>query len=55
MGPADGLGAGLGLPVVPDLALRHELGQRPGHLLDRRLRVEEVLVVQVDVIRAVFP
>ena len=52
MGPADGPGAGLGQAVVPDLARRNELGQRPGDLLDWRFRVNPVLVVQVDVIRA---
>ena len=42
----------LGEPVVPDLALGDELGERADGLLDRRARVHAVLVVEVDVVGA---
>jgi hypothetical protein len=40
---------------VADLALGHQLGQCPDGVLDRRVRVDPVLVVQVDVVRAEPP
>src|SRR3954471_8247966 len=46
--PPDGLSASLGEPEVADLALLHELGHRADRLLDRRLGVDAVLVVEVD-------
>src|SRR4051794_24525989 len=45
-------GAGLGEPEVADLALLHELGHRADGLLDRRLGVDAVLVVEVDGVHA---
>src|SRR4051794_22636703 len=45
-------GAGLGEPEVADLALLHELGHRADGLLDRRLLVDAVLVVEVDGVHA---
>ena len=52
MRPPDGRRRGLGQPVVPDLALGDELGERADGLLDRGARVHAVLVVQVDVVGA---
>ena len=46
----DGRRRGLGQPVVPDLALGDELGERTDGLLDGGARVHAVLVVQVDVV-----
>jgi len=50
MRPPDGGRRSLGQPVVPDLALGDELGERADGLLDGRARVHPVLVVQVDVV-----
>jgi hypothetical protein len=44
--------AGLGQADVADLALGDQLGQRADGVLDRRVRVDAVLVVQVDVVGA---
>ena len=52
---ADGVGPGLGQPDVADLALGHQLGQRADGVLDRRVRVHPVLVVEVDVVGAEPP
>ena len=52
VGAADRLGAGLGQADVPDLALGDQLGQRADGLLDRRVRVDPVLVVEVDAVGA---
>ena len=49
---ADRRRRGLGQAEVADLALGDELGQRADGLLDRRARVDAVLVVQVDVVGA---
>ena len=49
---ADRLRRGLAQPDVADLALGDELGERADRLLDRRARVDAVLVVEVDVIGA---
>jgi hypothetical protein len=35
---------------VQDLALGHQLGQRADGVLDRRVRVDAVLVVEVDAV-----
>ena len=48
VGAADGRGAGLGQAEVPDLAGRDELLDRAGDVLDGHLRVDAVLVEQVD-------
>jgi hypothetical protein len=50
--PADELGTDLGQPVVADLARLDLPGQRAGGLLDGRVRVGPVLVVEVDVVGA---
>ncbi len=47
---ADRLGRGLGEAEVANLALLHELGHRADGLLDRRVGVHAVLVVEVDVV-----
>ena len=52
MGAADRGGAGLGQADVADLALGDQLGQRADGVLDGRVRVDPVLVVQVDVVGA---
>ena len=52
MGPADGVGAGFGQADVADLALGHQLGERADGVLDGCVRVDPVLVVQVDVVDA---
>ncbi len=52
---ADRLGARLGEAEVAHLAGRHELGHRAHRLLDRRVGVDAVLVVEVDVIDAEAP
>ena len=50
VGAADRLGRGLGEPDVADLALLDELAEGADRLLDRRLGVDAVLVVEVDVV-----
>ena len=52
VGPTDRGGAGLGQADVPDLALGDQLGQGADGVLDGRVRVDPVLVVQVDVVGA---
>jgi hypothetical protein len=49
---AQRLGSGLAQAEVADLALRDQLGHRPDGLLDRRVDVDAVLVVEVDVVGA---
>jgi hypothetical protein len=49
---ADRRRRGLAEPEEADLPLLHELGHRPDRLLDWHLRVDAVLVVEVDVIGA---
>jgi hypothetical protein len=44
--------ARLGQAVVQDLPFRDQLGERPDGLLDRRLRIHPVLVVEIDAIGA---
>ena len=48
--PADGVDPGFGQADVADLALGDQLGEGADDLLDRRVRVDPVLVVQVDVV-----
>ena len=48
VGPADRLHARLGEAEVLDLALPDQLLHRPGHVLDRHVRVDAVLIEQVD-------
>ena len=55
VGAADGVGAGFGQPDVADLALGDQFGERADGLFDRRVRVDAVLVVQVDVVGAEPP
>ena len=43
---------GLGEPEVPHLALLDELGHRADGVLDRRLGIDPVLVVEVDRVHA---
>ena len=50
VGAADRLGAGLRQADVQHLALGHQLGERADGLLDRRVRVDAVLVVEVDAV-----
>ena len=50
VGAADGVGRGLAQPEESDLAGRDQLGHGPDGLLDRRVLVHPVLVVEVDVI-----
>jgi hypothetical protein len=50
VGAADGVRAGFGEPEVQHLAVGDQLRDRSGGLLDRRVRVDAVLVVQVDVV-----
>ena len=52
VGAADGGGRRLGEPEIADLALRHQLAHRADRLLDRRIGVDPVLVVEVYVIDA---
>ena len=52
VGPPDGGRRRLGEAEVADLALGHELGHGPDRLLDRRVGVHAVLVVEVDVVDA---
>ena len=52
VGAADRAGASLGQADVPDLALGDQIGQGADGLLDGRVRVDPVLVVQVDVVGA---
>ena len=52
VGAADRVGPGRGQADVADLALGDELGDRADGVLDRRVRVDAVLVVQVDVVGA---
>ena len=55
VGAADGARAGLGQAEVPYLARRDELRDCPGDVLDRHLRVDAVLVQQVDPVGAQAP
>ena len=48
VGAADRLDAGLGQAEMLDLAFRDQLLDRAGHVLDRHVRVDPVLVEQVD-------
>src|SRR5918993_591517 len=50
MGLLDGLCRRFGEPEIPDLARFHKLLHRTDRLLDGRLRVHAVLVVEVDVV-----
>ena len=50
MRPADRIRAGLREPKMPDLALSDEVADGPGHVFDRHLRIDSVLVEQVDVV-----
>ena len=50
MSAADRLGAGLGKAEVLDLALVYQLLDRPRHILDRHVRVDAVLIEQIDMI-----
>jgi hypothetical protein len=52
VGAADRGGAGLGQAEVADLALGEQFGDGADGVLDRRARVDPVLVVQVDVVGA---
>ena len=52
VGAADGVHTGLGQPDVANLALGHQLGHSADGVLDRSVRVDPVLVVQVDVVGA---
>jgi hypothetical protein len=48
MGAADDPNAGLGKAKVPDLALSDQLLHRAGDVLDRDVRIDAMLVEQVD-------
>ena len=50
VGAADGGRRRLGQTEVAHLARRHELGHGPDGLLDRRVGVDPVLVVEIDVV-----
>jgi hypothetical protein len=50
VGAAERLGAGLGQADVPDLAFGHQLGDGADGLLDGRVGVDAVLVVEVDAV-----
>jgi hypothetical protein len=50
VGAPDSVRRGFGQADKADLALGYELAQGPDRLLDRRRRVDSVLVAQVDVI-----
>ena len=52
VGPADRVGGCFGEPEVSDLPGVDELLDRPGDVLDRHIRVDAVLVVEVDVVGA---
>jgi len=52
VGAADRGWAGLGQADVADLAFCDEISERADGVLDGRVRVDTVLVVQVDVISA---
>ena len=52
VGAADRVGSGLGQADVADLALGDEFGEGADGVFDRRLRVDPVLVVEVDVVGA---
>ena len=52
VGAADRAGAGLGQADVADLAFGDQFGQGADRLLDGRVRIDTVLVVQVDVVGA---
>lgn len=50
-----GLRTRLGQPDMADLSGLHKLFQRPDRIFDRHLRIDPVLVVQVDVVDAQAP
>lgn len=53
MGSPDRLGAGLGETEVEDLAFADQALDGPGHLLDRDLRVDAMLVEEVEGVEGV--
>ena len=55
MRAADRLQAGLGQAVVKHLALRDQILDGPGHVLDGHLRIDAMLVEQVDAVGAQTP
>jgi hypothetical protein len=44
----DGVRAGLGESEVTDLTGLHQFGDRAGHILDRHIRVNPVLIEAID-------
>ena len=50
VGAADGLQPRFRQPVISNLPLRCEIFHRPGHILDGHLRIDAMLVEQVDAI-----
>ena len=52
VGAPDRVSGCLAQPDVADLALRDQLGHRADGLLDRHVRIDAMLVVEVDVVRA---
>ncbi len=52
VGTADGVQPGLGQSDVADLAFGHELRQHADDLLDRSVRIDPMLVVEIDVVGA---
>ena len=52
VGAADRFGAGLGQADVQDLSFGHKLGQGADGVLDGRVGVDPVLVVEVDAVGA---
>src|SRR5260221_13943184 len=48
MGSTDRSGARFGQAEVPDLALANQILDRSGYILDRHVRVDTVLVEQID-------
>jgi hypothetical protein len=50
VGAADGCGPGLGQPDVQDLSLGHQFGEDADGVLDGSVRVDPVLVVEVDAV-----
>ena len=50
VGAADGCRPGLGQPDVQDLSLGHQFGEGADGVLDGSVRVDAVLVVEVDAV-----
>ncbi len=52
MRASDGIGAGFGQTEIADLAATNQLGHRAYGFLDRSLRIDPMLIIEIDAINA---